>query len=310
MHFLRHKLVAGLFILLSLGYLAETLLVKPDPATLSRYHISSHAAYALGLTVAIPYLIIWLIAFIGYIRLRSYQLLIQKSKDGEAFRYITWGILGLALFLPLSSLISSSANNYARRHAAANAIRVANYVDLIILFLAVWAIYVGSRKLLAFVRAKDLIAFSNRRMILNVIFIVFSAMYVLLALHDPSRQVPTKQVPVAGYYEPDWVLVLTIIIPRLITWYLGLHAVFNMYLYRRRVNGTLYRAALKHLAFGTGWAIIAIVALRVLQTLSATLANYSLGALLALIYVLLVFISVGYVYIARGATKLQKLEEI
>ncbi|HYH36226.1 MAG TPA: hypothetical protein VD706_01870, partial [Candidatus Saccharimonadales bacterium] len=65
---LKYKWLSGLFITFSLVYVAQTALIRPDQATLDKYHLSAAQAVVLGLTVALPYLVIWFIALVGYLR--------------------------------------------------------------------------------------------------------------------------------------------------------------------------------------------------------------------------------------------------
>jgi hypothetical protein len=309
---LKKKLVSGSFLVLSLLYLAQTLLIKPDPAATAKYHLTSTSARLLGLTIAIPYLIIWLIALVGYLRLYTYHNSIKTDRDGEAFKSISAGVFGLGIFLPISTILSTQSNYYILHHAsaAAPATRLVNYINIAIILLAVIAIHKGSEKLLTFVKSKDRIGYAAPYLISTLVFIAFSAIYVYLVMHDPTRQHPTAAVQRAGYYQPDWVILLTIVIPRILTWYVGLRAALNIYTYMKLVKGSIYRLALRDLAYGIIGVIVSIIFLRCLQTISVTLAKLSLGLLLALIYILLIVISVGYIFIARGTNKLQKLEEI
>jgi hypothetical protein len=306
---LTNKKLTGLYVVLILIYLFQTLVAPVNKLTLSKYHIDSAQARALTLTIAIPYIIIWSVALIGYLRLNSYVKLIKKYKDGAAFRTIGRGILWLGLWLPLSTIINNFFFEYYSSHhaATANLVRLNNYLNLVILFGGFWLVYKGSGQLLALVKKRP--DFSAHQT-LALVFIAFSALYVFLTLQDVARHHPTHAVAVASYYEPDWLIILTIIIPRLLYWFLGAQAVQNIYLYRRKVKGRLYQHALNNLAIGLGGVVAVTILLRCLQSLSAPLERLSLSLLLAIVYVLLILISVGYVLIAKGAKSLQQLEEL
>jgi hypothetical protein len=306
---LTNKKLTSLYLLLIVIYLSQTLLAPVSKLTLSRYHIDSTQARLLTLTIAIPYIIIWSVALMGYLRLSTYINLIQKYKDGAAFRVISRGILWLGLWLPLSTIINNFFFEYYSAHhgATADLVRLNNYLNMIILFGGFWLVYKGSGQLLALVKKKpDTVA----SQILTLAFIAFSALYVFLTLEDSARRYPTHSVATATYYEPDWLIIITLVIPRLLYWFLGAQAVQNIYLYRRKVKGRLYKHALNNLALGLGSVVTTTILLRCLQSLSAPLERLSLGLLLGVVYVLLILISVGYVLIAKGAKKLQQLEEL
>lgn len=308
----KSQLVIILFVLFSVLYVLQTLLVKPDPASLSRYHITATQARELSLTIIIPYIIIWAIAVAGFLRLDRYSRMIAGSRDGQAFARITTGVLWLSLGLPVTTVLGSFISHQAAASpgSAAALIRLNNYVDVLIVVIAMIAIYQGSRILLSFVRSKDIASANQPFLVANLLFITFSAFYVMLVLHDPARQLPADGVRIATYYQPDWLIVSTIVVPRLLSWYLGVRAALNIALYRRKVKGSLYKLSLRSLAAGVAGITVGFIVLRGLQTISVTLSHWGIGLLLLLIYGLLIVISIGYIFIARGAKSLQRLEEI
>jgi hypothetical protein len=306
---LKNKQLSSIYAVLIVVYLLQTLAAPVDKLTLTKYHIDTTQARLLTLTIAIPYIIIWCVALIGYIRLNIYITLIQKYKDGAAFKTISKGILWLGLWLPVSTIINNCFFEYYSGHhaATANLVRLNNYLNLVILFGGFWLVYKGSGQLLALVKRKPTDVTSQA---VTLLFITFSVLYTFLTLQDVARQHPTASVATATYYEPDWLILLTIVIPRLLYWFLGIYAVQNIYLYRKRIKGRLYKHALNNLALGLGAVVVVTVLLRCIQSLSATLERLSLGLLLGVVYILLMLISVGYVLIAKGAKSLQQLEEL
>jgi hypothetical protein len=304
----RYKKLSALYVLFIAIYLGQTLWTAADKTTMSRYRIDATQLKLLSLTVVIPYVVIWLVAFVGYLRLRSYTKLIQASKDGAAFDLIAQGVFWLTLWLPLSTIVDGLFSHYYTSHASStgNLVRIDNYFNLAILLFAMAWINRGSLKLLGLIKKPTF----SQSQTLVLCYIAFSALYVLLTLHDPARQSPTKSVTVASYYESDWLLVPTLVIPRLIMWFLGLQAVRNIYLYQEKVKGSLYKAALSNLAQGLAGVVIVTIVLRCVQSLSSPLSKAGLGLLLAIVYVLLIIISIGYVLLAKGAKNLQKLEEL
>jgi hypothetical protein len=303
----KYKKIALLFGLLIIFYMAQTLFAPVDKAALSRYHISAGEARSLGLTVALPYIAIWLVALTGYLRLRSYADVIDGSKDGRAFSTIAKGLLWFVLWLPLSTIVSGLFSQYYNAHPSAtdNLTIINNYFNVALLLPAFWLVKTGSQHLLSVIK-KPVNTVPSWAM---MAYIAISALYVLLVLHDPVRFAPGQNVSVASYYEPDWVIIATLVIPRLIAWFWGLQAVINILLYRAHVKGRLYKSALNHLAFGLAGILITTVLLRFLQSLTNVLNQWSLAVILAVVYLLLIVISIGYVFIAVGAKNLQKLEE-
>ena len=304
----RYKKLTGGFVGLSILYLALTILLPPDKASLAKYHITVGQDILLTLTIAIPVIGIWIIALIGYLRFKSYTETILKGKDGNSFKVMAQGIFLLSVWLPLSSILGSLTSGYYRAHPSSTPemVYLNNYLNLIILFLAFWIFYQGTSKLLGVIK-KPVPRLPQPLMML---YISFSALYLLLVLHDPARQFPTQHVAVAAYYLPDWLTVITLVIPRLISWHFGMQAVYNLFLYRKGVKGPIYKNALNDLANGLSWIVITVIVLRCFESISSQLTRLSLGVILLVIYLLLVLISVGYVLISRGAKKLQMIEEV
>lgn len=305
---LKHRLISSIFLILSLVYLGISTFSKPDPATLTKYHITSAKLTAIVLTISLPYIVIWVVALIGYIRFNTYVDLIKRSKDGAAFKTMSHGLLLLAAWLPVSAVASSVATNVYQKNPGRTAamIILVNYINILLLLPGYALLYRGARKLLPLVKTSA----ATLSQSINVAFISFASAYTFVTLEDPARHMATSGVPVAAYYLPDWLIIFTLVIPRLIMWYLGVKAVQYLYLYRNKVRGVLYKQALDNLARGFGGVVLITIILRIIQSLSTPLSKLSLAALLGIIYVLLIMIAVGYGFIASGAKKLQQIEEL
>lgn len=308
MIFLREKRLTALYALFIVIYLLQNLVPAVDAKTLAKYQISATQLKLLGLTVALPYIIIWLISLVGYVRLKQYSRTIASDKDGKAFNTISYGVLGLSLWLPLSTIISNWFTQLYHSHSAwtANLVRLDNYLNLVILFISFWLINKDTTQLLPLIKKSSFVSTQGA----IFAYLAFAALYVLLVLHDPARTQPTDAADVATYYLSDWLIVVTLIIPRLFYWFLGLQSVQHLYLYRVKVKGKIYKAALKSFALGIAMVTGVTILLRCLQSIGSLVQEFSLGLILGLVYLLLILLAAGYILIARGAKRLQKLEEL
>jgi uncharacterized membrane protein len=305
---LRYPKLTALFAFFSVAYIAVTLRSVPTQDALNKYHVTSTQLHQISLTIVLPYILIWTIGLIGYLRLRTYVRALGDSEDGRAWGQICNGVLLLVLWLPLNVLLAGVAEEFYRNHpeSTANSIRGLNYFNTIIMLAAFYLVYVGSKKLVEVAKVKAH-GLTQRQ---SALFIVFSVLYVFIALSDTSRQVSHGASNIATYYLPDWLTVITILIPRILTWFIGLAAVANIMLYRKKVKGTIYKEGLSHIAHGLYLVIGGIVALRTIQSLSSVIGDWSLGLLLLLIYVLLAVLGAGYVLVSRGTKRLLKIEEL
>ena len=134
--------------------------------------------------------------------------------------------------------------------------------------------------------------------------IVISVMYCAVTLNAVEDLNPNP------YRLPLWLILLTIIIPYLYSWMMGLFAVFEISQYRRVVRGVIYKDGLRLIATGTTCAIIASVALQYLTSSSPYLRLINLNSRLVISYVILITFAIGFILIAIGASKLKKIEEV
>ncbi|HEY5442205.1 MAG TPA: hypothetical protein VIJ68_01565 [Candidatus Saccharimonadales bacterium] len=296
-----------LYVVFVLIYLILTFATPPDTAALHKYHLTSGGMNALLLTIALPYIVIWLIALVGYLRLHVYVSAIKDSKDGAAFHEIGQGILWFTLWLPLSAIVGAAESYYCHKYPSATAptVLITNYVNLLILVPGFLFTYTGSQKLLKLIKRPRY----SLPLKVMLAFIAFSALYTFLTLHDPSRRHPQAPVTTATYYLPDWLTVTTIIVPRLLSWFLGIYALYNLYMYQVFVKGELYKQALTSLTIGIGGVVGMVIVLRCLQSLANSLGKLGLNAILLVVYILLIVLSIAYIFIARGANKLKRIED-
>jgi hypothetical protein len=299
--------LTSLFVAFAVAYILQTLLVAPAKTTLTKYQIGASEVHLLQLTVILPYIIIWIIGLVGYLRMYDYAVSLQTSKDGRAFRTISKGILWFVLWLPIAVFISSIGNGifHDRPDLTDDVIIVQNYANLLLLVPAFWYMYRGAEQLVR--TLPRLIPTVSRRSTLA--YIAFASVYTSIVLEDSARRVAAAPGSPASYYLPDWLIIFTIIVPRLVMWYLGLSAVQYIRQYRRKVAGVIYSRALKKLAFGFAVLLLMVVLLRITTSLTHQISHWSLGLVLLMVYALLTGMAVGYILIAKGARQLQTIEE-
>ena len=306
---LRYKKLFGFFLASAVFYILQTVLQEPDREAMAKYNLTEMHIIILSLTIILPYVIIWFIALLGYTRLKNYTSVIRKSKDGDAFNKISRGILAFAVWLPISAITSTALSNAVKNNPDQihYFVWLNLFASLLLLSYGFYYVYTGSRKLVYMVKNRH---YTRIQHLCSAIFAGLVVLYIFVIFQDPSRQFASGEVDRATYYLPDWLIVSAVLIPRLIMWTAGLLAVYNLYLYRKNVKGFIYKRALKNLAFGFSVVVLTIIGLRYLESASSYLVDASLGALLMLYYAILVVMAVGYIYIARGARNLQRLEEL
>jgi hypothetical protein len=282
-------------------YSAFTLLPSPSHITLAKYHISAMSLRLIDVTIILLLAGIWFAGFYGYAKLRDYNQLIQGGKDGKAIAWITKGIFVLVLWLPVPNVISTILTYIGLRHHAFLPVAtiIDNYISLLFPLVAFILIGKGARGLIDLVRVRP----SFRSINLLAIILVY------VGLIDYHLIASTRN-RAAVYHLSIWLILSTLAAPYIYMWFVGLLATYEIYRYSRKVRGIVYRNCWALLALGIGWLIVTSIGLQYLTTVSNRLGSLSIYWVLAIIYSLLLVLSVGFVIIAIGTRKLRKIEEV
>lgn len=302
----RYRLYYAVLGLASLIYVITSLFspISPSAAT---YHLAPTTIHLLILSIVLPLVAVWFIALYGAVRFKAYTDLIKHSPDGRALSWLSDGLLVLVVSLVVPSIIGAF-----RRYVpdAIPAITVTtNYATIILLAVAFWFIYKGSRKLLPLVAANKRPGMTSR-IIITLIVAILGVIYVTALLHNSYRSTSVDPGRINSYFLPDWLILSTICISYLTIWTFGLHAAVNIRAYLRGIGGTVYKQALWALVWGLVSVIVFSILLALLTALGPFLQNAGLGKVLGVVYLIVIAYAAGYVVIAYGARKLTKIEEV
>lgn len=291
------------FSILSLVYIILLLTLPPNAATTQTYHLSNLEYRILSLLLGVPRVIVWFAAFYGSARLAQYAGKIQDSTEGTAFEQISRGLWWLAWGLPVSSIVTNIAGGivHGNHQSLGPAVISNHFVALSISVIAFTIIGGGTRKLLD-VTNKNISIQALRVLLLSFLFLGVSYCYATIRSAQSHRPNP--------YYMPVWLILLTVVIPYLYAWLMGLLAAYELRLYCRHVAGVLYKRALSLLAGGFGLAIVASVILQLITSSSSYLRRIEFNWSLLVLYVALVLYAIGFLLVALGANRLKKIEEV
>jgi hypothetical protein len=306
----KYAAIVWTFVGLAIVYAALVLWLPPDARALNKYNLSSHGAKVLSLSVVIPYVVIWFVALYGSLNFKRYADKIENNQDGKACSTLANGLLVLAFSMPISAVVNNINLYFSRKHASylpAGTI-INNYVNLVAVLMAFYIIYLGAKQL-GFVLKKYSTEVPVAEL-LPLLFILASVAYSYLTLTNPARQHAAGSARQAAYYLPDWLLLVSIVVPYIFVLFFGLSAVWYMRLYSARVPGILYKRALRYVFSGIFVTVSSILTLRILASMTAWFETRTLKIILTVLYLLLIFIGVGYWLIAKGAKKLAKIEEV
>lgn len=293
--------LAFLYAILVLIYAALLFLVPPKPGDLEKYDITLTQLRLIDVTVIVPYALIWLAGFYGFLKLKEYSSRIRRSKDGRAINQMANGVLLLVLWPPLSSILATALNWLVLELPGADGVRIIinNYFNLLLPLAGFSLISVGARAL------SDLVKVRPSQRAINLLVLV------LIGLGVAFGALISSAVDHSTYYPlPYWLVLATLVVPYIFMWFLGLTSAYWIYLYRQKTPGVVYRRSWGLLALGI-WAIITMqIIVQYASTLAAQLDKLSFSWLVLVVYIVLILLSVGYILVARGARNLQKIEDV
>lgn len=257
----------------------------------------------LRLTVVVPVIIIWLLGTYGVTRFKSYAASIKNDPDGKGFNMVANGLM-ILIYGGITSSLFTAIYNRLNPELAAVPTRtiITNYWSILVALSAYTVILRGGVKLVTLVGAMK--SFKKTLPWVLAIAAVLGLAFFLIGF---------KNLPVNNtrpYYLPRNIVALTLMIPYVVSWVLGFAGFAAILTYAAKVKGTLYRRALMWLRAGLGTVITFSISLQFLTVLNFALQKWSLKGILILLYVIIVIYALGYVFIAKGARKLHKIEEL
>jgi hypothetical protein len=285
-------------------YIALTLFGPRGPNT---FNLSGGQIKLIQLTFVIPILLIWAAAIYGAFQFRAYAESIKKSPDGQALMKVSQGLLILAFGLIVTSLFGTLRQTMLNLGNDAVFSIISRYLAVIFALLAFYFLFQGSNKLREIKHIANPSGLS--RLIALGVLILVSIVYVYALLNTPYRNSTPNPQLYRSYYLPDWLIVVSIIAPYILSWVWGVLAAVNIWSYKVHSKGTIYRRALTNLVLGILAITFFSILLQLFTTLATSLENLGLRSILILIYVIIFLYAIGFLYIASGAKKLAKIEE-
>lgn len=290
----------AVLLMLSVGF---ALGLPPSSDALRSLHVSVEE-YRLGiLTLVVPYAIIWFSAFYGYDKLARYAKTVRETREGGAFHYIATGTGILAWGLALPTLLAIILGGVSARYPHFTPVRsvVDEYIALLAPLIGFWTVGAGTRQLTDLVHTRPTRAGS----------LLFGLIMILIAIYFEHAVVRNHYTGGRPYYLPLQLLLITIVAAYVYSWYIGLLAAYELWLYAIKARGVLYRRVLSQLAAGIAVIIIGSICT---QYIGASFASKgavaSFLSTLVILYGLLIIQAVGYVLVAISAGRLKRIEEV
>lgn len=291
-----------LYTLLVLADIVLNLVLPANQATVRSYHLSLTEYHVLIFLIDLPIAAIWFIAFYGYRMLQEYSKVIKDSREGLSFHRIMRGLMWLAWGQPISSVIVVILYAFVHHWAGfyTTALIINHYMSLFIAIVAYTLIGAGTHILAERGRQPS----SAVIRVLMVGFTAFGVLYTYFTFSQVTTQHPN------AYLLPLWFVLLTVVVPYLYAWYMGLYSAYEMLMYRQYARGVLYRQALTYIATGIGTIITSSIVVEFLTSDTRYLTRLRLNGVLLLVYLFLFIYGLGFALVAFGTKRLKKIEEV
>ncbi len=277
------------------------------PLALSRFNLTAAKTHLVLLSFAIPQIIIWIVATRGAQRFKCYTNKIKDHKDGKSFDLVASGLVLLVINV-VSLGLSQMVRPWALQYHFLSVWTIAfNYLEVLIPLLAFSYIYLGTRDLLKLTAKKQ----PETRSWALVLIVVGSiaVIYSKKIFNYQFRNDTPNPNQFNSFYLPDPIILLTIALPYLTGWALGIKAAINIMLYGKSVEGTIYKNSLYKLSMGIVLAITFGVFVELFFAFSTYIAKARLQSIYIFVFLLLAIFGLAFQLISAGSKKLQIIEE-
>lgn len=300
----KYKIAFGALVTL---YLFLNIFFDPDARIAERFQFQQGNIKLLSYTVSVPQTIIWVVAFYGFIKIREYSNSIGDTVDGEGFSRISKGLGILSFGLPLDSLIATLFGYYlADNPQNKDELDFLNlFFFTLITFIFSYYTFKGSKVLANLAKEKENL---YRNIFSGIAFFGLIISLVVIYINPNGL---TETVNGEERYTSIGLLLATLRGGiQLFGWYMGIMTAVFMSEYGLYVRGIIYKNALKFVVWGLTLIVSSNIVIRILSTFEVDLEGRSLFFIVISINSVLTLLMIGYGFVAYGAKKLKKIEDI
>jgi hypothetical protein len=301
---LRRKFYYSAFLLWSLIYIIGTIIAPLAP---SRFNLSTTKTHLIQITFVIPIVLIWALAFYGAEKFKNYALSIRKHPDGKALNQIANGLIILTAAVMSGGLSGIFRPWAVEDHWLKSFTIIFNYIEAFLPLVAFYCMYRGSVDLRR-LAAKKRGGFREWVGVI-IVMIVIAVTYTAVLLHYPYRDQTPDPNQYSSFYLPTPLILLTLALPYVIGWGLGIKAALNIVYSQRIIKGSIYRSAMFRFAMGIIFVVGFAILVQILSAFSTYFAHIGIAAILIIIYLAIIIYSIGFLLIAMGSKKLAAIEK-
>lgn len=279
-------------------------LLTPLGNTPEQLNISPDALRFLLISFYLPFLICWIFAISACINFWNFTRTLPKGTLQNGFLLMTLGLIILTIDLTIPGIIGVLYGFFGGDTNEAGWVIFNRYLDILVPILSIVPMYAGSLMLVN--RTDQKISTASKLITAILPATMFSTFYIYMIFTDPTRQISTDPLIPATYFLADSLIVMTVVIPVVATWVLGLLLVQNLDHYSHHTR-TVNRPGLVTFYNGMLVIVAATIIIQAINSLGSTrFQDISLGLVIFLLYALIIIITFGLGLIARGAKNLYK----
>lgn len=245
--------------------------------------------------------VVWFFAYLGYARLAVYADELKETAEGKALSNIAAAIGLLALSLAVPNIIWRGIETFALPGANVDVIYrlLSTYVGIALTLAGFILLSKGLRNLFRHAEVKGSVYRPQGP--LAAAFVLIGAGFVYFMIHSFDQ------------YNPPFsllVLLLTIIVPYCLAWFLGGLCLNSLRLYMGEVPGLIYRPMFRWLGLGLVILIVTQIAVQCVEGSFAYALNLPSSVAVAIILVLSALQALSFALIALGAKQLSRIEMV
>jgi hypothetical protein len=279
----------------------------------ARYSISGAYLLFLKIGFSVPMLLMWLMIAYAALSFNRYSEQIIDFQDGKGFKYIGQSLFILLFSGIFSNYVSQIGGIFKEIHGSSiettNTITIVqNYFVIFLALLAYIQIFRGARVLLSSIN-KNI----NWKKVSAYVLAPLGAVaivYLWLIFNNQYRTSSDNSLIRATYALPDILILFTVAVPYLVSWFFGLTALFGIVQFSKNTSGVIYKASLNKFVAGISIVIILTIILQFITQFGDFWSTLGFGSLIAVVSVIFIIIIIGYYMVASGAYFLEKLENI
>jgi hypothetical protein len=285
-------------------------ILAPGAEAVTRYGLTLFQTNLLRVTILLPYLLIWAASLYSVLHFHAYTKLIKISPEKKAFENITLGLMFLFAEVVLPAFVNLIGAYFPDSFTIQKIVTVVrNDLTVLLYLFSFYFLWQASREFLK-IFLQNSPAAKPKYEIVSIVTALLSVIFIFCVISNPYRTSSPTSLIKPTYYLNDLSIFITIVIPYIIVWLLGLLTIKNIRTFATEVQGVIYKKTFSATAKGLSIIISLVIALQFLSQATTFFGHAHISIILLIIYIIFFLIAGGYLYLAKAANALTSIEKI